>query len=204
MKVFNRPVKLSGHSRKINSITIKALEYDHEGNILRASGTTVPTGAGYAKGCLFIQTTNDCKGLYENEGTPLAANFSPVGERMVKLALAAGNANAFAFVWQNPESTKVIVTRVLVNRTTAGGTGSSVLDVGPAADATSTADTIIDGLDLNATGIADNIADKGSNGTTRSVVLDEKGGTTDYITGKILAQNAAALAGYVYIYYRTV
>jgi len=123
---------------------------------------------------------------------------------MVKLALAAGNANAFAFVWQNPESTKVIVTRVLVNRTTAGGTGSSVLDVGPAADATSTADTIIDGLDLNATGIADNIADKGSNGTTRSVVLDEKGGTTDYITGKILAQNAAALAGYVYIYYRTV
>lgn len=121
--------------------------------------------------------------------------------KMVKVALTAGNANAFAFAWQNPESTQVIVHKVMVNRTTAGGTGSSVLDVGPANAATDTADTIIDGLDLNATGLADNIADKGTNGTTRSVLLTANGGALDHVTGKILAANAASLAGYVYIYY---
>lgn len=121
--------------------------------------------------------------------------------KMAKVALTAGNANAFAFAWQNPESTQIIVHKVIINRTAAGGTGSSVLDVGPADAANGTADTIIDGLDLNATGLADNIADKGTNGTTRPVLLTANGGNLDHITGKILAQNAASLAGYVYIYY---
>jgi hypothetical protein len=120
--------------------------------------------------------------------------------KVAKVALTAGNANAFAFAWQNPESSKIIVHRVIIDRTTAGGTGSSVLDVGPVADATSTADTLIDGLDLNATGVADNIEDQGTNGTSRAK-LDENGGTNDFVTGKILAQNAASLAGSAYIHY---
>jgi hypothetical protein len=71
------------------------------------------------------------------------------------------------------------------------------------AEATSTANTLIDGLDLNATGIFDNITDKGDNGKSRQVV-DEKGGTNDYITGRILEQNAASLAGKYYIFYTVV
>lgn len=124
--------------------------------------------------------------------------------KMVRIALTPGNANAFAFAWQNPESTKIIVHKVVIYRTAAGGTGSSVLDVGPADAATGTADTIIDGLDLNATGLADSIADGGTNGLERSVLLTENGGNLDHITGKILAQNAASLAGYVYIYYNKI
>lgn len=123
--------------------------------------------------------------------------------KVVKVALIAGNANAYAFTWQNPESSKIIVHRVIIDRTTAGGTASSVLDVGVVANATSTADTLIDGLDLNATGVADNISDGGTNGKARQKV-DENGGTNDYITGKILAQNAASLVGNVYIHYSIV
>jgi hypothetical protein len=58
-------------------------------------------------------------------------------------------------------------------------------------------------LNLNATGIFDNITDKGENGKSLQVV-DENGGTNDYITGKILVQDAAALAGKYYILYTVI
>jgi len=124
-----------------------------------------------------------------------------VRRRVKRVALTAGAANAMAFAWQNPEDKPIVVTRVMVDRTTAGGTATSVLDIGPATSATGTADTIIDGLDLNATGIADNIADEGTNGTQRVVKRDAKGGTNDYITGKILVEKCDNLVGYVYIEY---
>lgn len=127
----------------------------------------------------------------------------PSNRKIAKVALTAGNANAYAFAWQNPEAAKIIVERVLVNLGTAGGTATSVLDVGVVANATSTADTLIDGMDLNTTGLFDNIVDKGTNGKARQLV-DEKGGTNDYVTGKILVANAAALVGDVYIVYFTV
>lgn len=123
--------------------------------------------------------------------------------KVVKVPLTAGNTNAFAFAWQNPEATKIMVHKVLIDITTAGGTGSSVLDVGIVADATSTADTLIDGLDLNAAALSDNITEKGTNGKSRGKV-DELGGTNDYITGKILAQNAASLVANAYIHYSAV
>jgi hypothetical protein len=77
-KVFNRSIKLAGESRTINGITVKVLEYDHQGKVLRCSGTVVPTGAGYAKGCLFTKTdaATGTKGLYENQGTTAAASFT--------------------------------------------------------------------------------------------------------------------------------
>jgi hypothetical protein len=68
------------------------------------------------------------------------------------------------------------------------------------ANATSTGDSIIDGLDLNATGVADRHDDAGSNGG-EALKWEKNGGTNDYITGKILVQNAASLAGTVIIEY---
>ena len=120
--------------------------------------------------------------------------------KIAKVALTEGNTNDFAFAWQNPESVKIIVERLIVHLATAGGTGSSVLDVGTAANATTASDNIIDGLDLNTTGLFDNISDAGTNGKARGLV-DEKGGTTDFVTGRILDANAAALVGNAYIVY---
>ena len=120
--------------------------------------------------------------------------------KIAKVALTAGNTNDFAFAWQNPEAVKIIVERVIVHLTTAGGTGSSVLDVGTAANATTASDNIIDGLDLNTTGLFDNISDGGTNGKARGLV-DENGGTNDFVTGRILVANSAALVGNAYIVY---
>ena len=83
MKVFNRSIKLGGNNRTIDGKVVRVLEYDHEGNVLRASGATVPTGAGYAKGCLFLKTDATANILlYVNEGSKTSANFNaaPSGE----------------------------------------------------------------------------------------------------------------------------
>ena len=126
------------------------------------------------------------------------------GLKVSKGILKGGAANAFAFAWQNPESSNIIVSRVVVDVTTKGAVAGALLDVGPGATAATNSDTLIDGLDIaTATITADNITNKGTNG--RSVCkLDEKGGTTAYITGKILIQAATALAGKYYIYYTVV
>jgi len=89
--------------------------------------------------------------------------------------------------------------------TTAGGTASSVMDVGVAANATTHGDDIIDGIDINAVAVysSNDEDDAGTNGKA-CVKLDEKDGTNDYITGQILTQNAASLAGYAYIFYTEV
>ena len=104
-----------------------------------------------------------------------------VAKRYIVEALASGNANAFAFAVQNPEAVDCIVTNVIVDITTSGGTASSVLDVDVAADATSTGDSIIDGLDLNATGVADRHDDAGTNGG-EALKWDKNGGANDYVT----------------------
>lgn len=170
---------------------VASTSYDSTNNI-----TTVTILAGSAT----IANSAISDPCYSYEAVPQGYPGFGGDLKMAKVALASGNANAFAFAWQNPENTKILIHRVMVNRTAAGGTAGGLLDVGIVANATSTADTLIDGLDLNATGLADNISDVGTNGKSRGIV-DENGGTNDYITGKILAQNAASLAGYVYIYY---
>lgn len=133
------------------------------------------------------------------------AKLATDAQKVVEVALTAGIADAFAFAWQNPEAVPIMVNRVIVDVTTAGGTATAVLNVGPGATATTASDTLLDGVDLNAIDIYDNLvaADAGTNGLTVAK-LDEKGGTTDYVTGQILVEAASALVGNAYIFYREV
>ena len=127
--------------------------------------------------------------------------------RMLKVAsgaLTAGNAGAVVFAWQNPESNIIIVREVIVRITVAGGTGSAAMDIGVVANASSTAATIFDGIDLNATGVFSSqiLADTGASGTERPHVVAENGGASDWITGyEEGAQNYSNLVGAVYIFY---
>jgi hypothetical protein len=138
-------------------------------------------------------------------GTDLAAKgvLIQAGSKIAKVAVAGGSQNAIAFAWQNPETTAILVHKVILRITTQGATGSAVMDIGAVANATATADTLLDGVAITATGVFDNITNKGSNGLPQ-VVLDEKDGSTDYITGKILVAEAAALVGKVYIFYTVI
>lgn len=125
--------------------------------------------------------------------------------QMASGALTSGNANAYAFAWQNPEAGAIIIQRVILDITTAGGTGSSVIDVGRASSATTNSDNLLDGVDANAAAVSDSCDSTMAGTNGRSIVkLDAKGGTNDYITGRILVANAASLVGKYYIFYMTI
>lgn len=68
---------------------VKRLQMDSSNKVLLASGTTVPTNgtAGYAKGCVFIQT-DTATGLcarYENIGTTASCQFRVIGTHVIEV-----------------------------------------------------------------------------------------------------------------------
>jgi hypothetical protein len=75
-------IELAGETETIGSETIYGLLADGNGDILFATGLTVPTDAntGYAKGCLFIDTdvATGTTGLYCNKGTNTSCAFTAV------------------------------------------------------------------------------------------------------------------------------
>jgi len=93
-KIFNRAIRLGGEHRVIDSKVVKVLTYDSDNNALLVTGTTAPTGAGYAHGCMFIKTDagTGVKSLYENQGTSVVADFNLIGEATPgEIALAEGS-----------------------------------------------------------------------------------------------------------------
>lgn len=104
-KVLNRGLKVSGDERVVNSVSIRAFVYDNDGNIVSASGTTVPTAdsEGFAKGCTFLKTdaADGVTGVYKNHGTTTACNFTAPSHEVVfagQHATAGGDANEQATV----------------------------------------------------------------------------------------------------------
>lgn len=71
---------LTGESDTVGATAVTVLLRDGAGRPILCSGTSVPTGAGYAKGCLFIKTdvTTGSSGLYDNQGTTAAASFQVI------------------------------------------------------------------------------------------------------------------------------
>ena len=133
----------------------------------------------------------------------LSSDTTPVSLQCAKVALAASDSAAGVFSWQNPESAAILISRVVVDLTTAA-TAACTIDFGTAGDGTGSSDDLLDGLDVNtASGVFDNIADKGTNGKELQR-LDAKGGTTDYVTASKATGATAGLVGNAYIFYHEV
>lgn len=81
-KVINRALQLVGETRTVGTPVVRVLDYDKDTKVTRCSGATVPTDAdaGYAKGCIFVQTDGGVGStIYINEGTSASADFNAVG-----------------------------------------------------------------------------------------------------------------------------
>jgi len=118
--------------------------------------------------------------------------------------LTAGVANAIAFSWHNPEAQDILIRKVVVEVTTAGGTVGSHLDVGIADDAAGTNRGIefFDDLLLNSVQINDSwLAGDGGQQTKWVFCQDTASAVDDWIVGQILDANAASLVGRYYIEY---
>lgn len=98
---------------------IRVLQKDGSGNVLIATGTEVPTAttAGYAKGCLFIDTNvaTGTTGLYENIGTTSSCNFNAIGAvtageiTLAQGSVLIGNASGVATALDGKGDAKVLV-----------------------------------------------------------------------------------------------
>lgn len=124
--------------------------------------------------------------------------------RSVSGALTAGVVNAICFAWNNPEAQDILVKKVVVEVTTAGGTPGSHLDVGIADDAIGTNRGVefFDDLDLNAAQIDDSwVGGDGGTQTKWVFCQDQASAVDDWIVGQILDANAGSLVGRYYIEY---
>jgi len=139
-----------------------------------------------------------------NQVSQLAASVGTVAfDRSVKIArvaLAAVDTAGGVFAWANPEAGDILISRLVIDVTTKS-TGASTVDIGTTAtNATTSSDTLIDGLDTGtAAGIFDNITDKGTNGKSRQRLATGK-----WVTGSVASGASAGIVGYAYIFYNTV
>lgn len=153
-----------------------------------------PTSFATAAGDGYVEVDGLIFGKGGTIATGSDADRIPV---IAKVALGVGTSGGGVFAWQNPESTSIIIDRILLNVTTAS-TSAGTVDVGTtASSATTSSDNLIDGLDVNAaTGLFDNITDKGTNGKSRQLLASGKWVTASQASGAV-----AGLVGYAYISY---
>lgn len=133
--------------------------------------------------------------------TPAVAAGAVIKQSVtVRVALAsAADTGGAVLAWLNPTGASILVTRVVFDVTTAA-TGAATIDVGVAANATTSNDTIMDGLDVNAAiGTFDNIENQGTNG--KSVV---KVTSTQYVTASRASGAVAGMVGFAYITYHVI
>ena len=120
--------------------------------------------------------------------------------KIAKVALTGVTVNNFNAAWQNPETNAILVTRLIVDITTAGGTPTATLNIGPAITAITQSVLMINALDANAAAVTDHclVAGAGAGGVHK---LDENGGTTAWITCRSLTETTINIVGNIYIFY---
>lgn len=120
-------------------------------------------------------------------------------EKIATKAIGGAALHAGVLAWQNPESVSIIVTRVVLDRTTKS-TGASTMDIGTTAtSATTASDNLIDGVNSGATeAVEDNLNDAGTNGKARQKLASGK-----WVTFKEASGDATGLVANAYIHYQT-
>lgn len=127
------------------------------------------------------------RGASANQG--IQADELSAGAGIIRQgALVASDAAAGVFSVENTYGTDLYVTRVLIFVQTPS-TGACALDVGSNA-AEVTDDDLLDGLSVAAAGIFDNIADKGTNGSSR-----RKWASGEFVTATMATGATAGLVG---------
>jgi hypothetical protein len=118
-------------------------------------------------------------------------------EKVAIKALGGVALQAGVQAWQNPEATAIIITRIVLDRTTKS-TGASTINAGTTAvSATTSSDNLIDGVDSGATeGAEDNINDAGTNGKARQKLAAAK-----WVTFTSASGDVTGLVANAYIHY---
>lgn len=124
------------------------------------------------------------------------------GIKVARVALAAADTGGGIFAWANPETSSILIHRVILDVTT-NTSGACTADVGTtASSATTSSDNLIDGISLASSAkVVDNLddTDNGANGKTK-----QKLATGKWVTASVASGASAGLVGYAYIHYTTI
>jgi len=116
--------------------------------------------------------------------------------KVAKVALGVADTGGGVLAWANPETTSILIQRVIFDVTTKS-TGACTLDVGTTAtSATTSSDNLMDGIDVATAGVFDNITNKGESGKSLQKLASGK-----WVTASKASGSAAGLAGFAYIEY---
>jgi hypothetical protein len=126
--------------------------------------------------------------------TPTDSRF--VGQNTIKRTISGSTATSgIVLAVPNPEGMVVLVDRAMLYVRTASS-GASTLDIGVAANATTSSDNLIDGRSGAVVGLYDNITDGGTNGKSRQLL--QSGG---YVTVTVASGNITGLVADVFVTY---
>lgn len=140
----------------------------------------------------LTSTTAAMQQLFTAFGTVNADRVSKVA----RVALAAVRTGGGVFSWTNPEAGSILITRVLLDVTTAS-TGASTIDVGTTATtSTTSSDNLVDGASGATIAVLGNLGNAGTNGKTV-----QKLATGKWVTASEASGDVTGLAGYAYIHY---
>jgi hypothetical protein len=123
-------LKLTGESDTVGNTAVTVLLRDSEGHVILCSGTSVPTGADYAKGCLFIKTdvTTGSSGLYDNQGTKAAASFQVItGSAGITTDLSTITSTVDSGIATGPSTLDSAVASVAKSNVTSGDITDSAI-----------------------------------------------------------------------------
>ena len=109
-------------------------------------------------------------------------------------SLVASDAAGGVFSVENTYGTNLVVLRVVIQVTT-GTSGACTIDVGIEANATTSADDLIDGLNVAVAGVFDNISDEGTDGGSIS-----KWSSGAFVNASMKTGGAAGIVGQYAIY----
>ena len=122
------------------------------------------------------------------------ADVSKYAGMWLQGSLTASDAAGGVFSVENDMGTSLVILRVVLQVTT-GASGACTIDVGTASDGTTSANTLITGVNVADAGIFDNIADKGASGSSRL-----KFGPGAFINASMASGNTAGIVGQYAIY----
>ena len=169
-------------------------------------GTNMPNGVNVPEGKLYIDNVGvTASGAELNKLDGVTATTADLNKssllisadrvvKVAKVALAIASTNVLS--WANPESSDIIITRLVVNVTTAS-TGASTIDFGTTATtATTSSDNLIDGVSGASIAALDNLQDAGTNGKQLQKLASGK-----WVTGTQASGDITGIVGFAYIHY---
>jgi len=121
---------------------------------------------------------------------PGGIGYSHRASNFVKLTLGSSPGTCGVLAWPSPFAEDVVIGKAIV-KIEAASTGG--LDIGVGASATAFSDNLLDSVSTSATGVFDNITDKGTNGRSRQLLA-----AGAYVTATTQL-TPGTLSGYVFL-----